>query len=62
MEKGLLTVHGSALALPAEVGFQVLRTGKGDVANLAAERYLSDFNPLKSLSVIVAVVVLFPLA
>ena len=49
VEKELLTVHGSAVALSAEVSVQVVQKGKGDVATLAAERYISVFNPVMGL-------------
>ena len=62
VQKGLLTVQGSVGALTVEVGVQVVRTGKDDFANLAADQNTSVFNPLKCFSVIVAVAVLVLLA
>ena len=58
METRLLKVHGSAVALPAEVGVKAVQTGKGYIANLEAERDLSVFNHLNGFSVTVAFEVL----
>ena len=50
------------MALTAEASIHVVRTGKGDIATVAAERDLSAVNPVKDLAVLVAVVVIFSLA
>ena len=50
------------MALTAEASIHVVRTGKGDVANVAAERDISAVNPVKDFAVLIAVVVIFFLA
>ena len=59
---GLLTVDSSAVPLTALAGVHFVRTGKGNVANLAAERDLSVVNALKIFSLIFAVEVSVHLA